>query len=153
LVDKQGEIDQRLTPSLRRHIFRRDVPVSGAAKTVASPSAFDGYAAAMMPPEMQRKLFSLWRFPRPSGPFFGAGVEDVKRQNTTHDALDTTTSRNKKKPTKDLHQTYNAVFLSAMPVFRATQIVGPKGAPGLCARERYVAGQTRSSKAPLLGGR
>jgi hypothetical protein len=139
LVDKQDEIDKRLTPSLRRHIFRPDVPVSDAAKTVTPPAAFDGYAPAMMHPEMQRKLFSLWNFPRPSGPCFGAGVEDVKRRNTTGDPLDTTTSRNKKKSTKDLHQAYTAVFLSAMSVFRATQMVG-QSAPGLCARGRYVAG-------------
>jgi hypothetical protein len=43
----------------------------------------------------------------------------VNRQSTTHDALDTTTSKNKKKTTKDLHQTYAAAFLSVMSVFRA----------------------------------
>lgn len=99
-------------------------------------------------PEMQRKPFCLGNFLRSSGAFFGAGVEDVKRRNTTPDALDTTTSRNKKKPTKDLHQTYTAVFLSAMSMFQAIQRRTKKCAPRLCARERYVAGQTMSSKAP-----
>src|SRR5215472_14538235 len=97
-----------------------------------------------MHPEMQRKPFCLWNFSRSSGPFFGVSVDDVKRRNTTHDALDITTSRNKKKPTKDLPQTYTAVFLSATSMFRAIKIVGQKKRARimcpwtLCGRPNYV---------------
>jgi hypothetical protein len=73
---------------------------------------------------MQRKPFRLCNFPNRVSHLFGARAEDVKRRNTTHDALDTTTSRNKKKPTKGLHQTYIAAFLSAISMFQAIKIVG-----------------------------
>jgi hypothetical protein len=55
------------------------------------------------------------------GRSFDTRIQNIKRQATTHDVSATTKSANKKKMTKDLRQTYAAIFLSLMSMFQAAQ--------------------------------
>jgi hypothetical protein len=73
--------------------------------------------------ETRRKLPYSLNFLRSGGDFFDTRIQDIRPQTTTHDVPATTKSANKKKMTKDLHQTYVAVFLSSMSMFQATQTV------------------------------
>jgi hypothetical protein len=59
------------------------------------------------------------------GRSFDTVIQDIRRQATTHDVPATTKSAIKKKMTKDLHQTYAAIFLSLMSMFQATQTAAP----------------------------
>jgi len=75
--------------------------------------------------EARRKLPYLLGFPQSGGRSFDIKIQDIRRQATTQDVPDTTKSANKKKMTKDLHQTYAAIFLSLMSMFQATQTATP----------------------------